>query len=266
MNYQRIYDQLITRAKARIPPEGYIEHHHIIPRCMNGSDDKENIAILTPEEHFIAHVLLVKIHPEIPELIVAVSRMCKGKGRKRRRLYGWLRRRHAEYMKKCQAGANNSGYGMIWIHRDAENKRIKKEETIPEGWEKGRSLPQLVTMKFCKECKAPLGFILYGKQYYCDECKKMRTIKSAEKLKQKKCENCGMNAKSQTARCCDECRQKKYKELRAKRKDINFPKFYGPYACKDGFERFVILYSENNRKSYTRKTLPSCWNWQTEGS
>lgn len=143
MNYQRIYDQLIERSRTRIPPEGYIEHHHIIPRCMNGSDDKSNIAILTPEEHFVAHVLLVKIHPEVRLLIIAVARMCKGKGRKRRKLYGWLKRRHAEYMKKCMTGANNPNYGTMWIHKGNENRKIEKTDSIPDGWERGRKIVEL---------------------------------------------------------------------------------------------------------------------------
>lgn len=167
MNYTQIYEQLIIRAKTRIPPEGYIEHHHIIPRCLGGSDDKENIAILTPEEHFVAHVLLVKIHPEVPGLIVAVSRMCKGKGRKRRRLYGWLRRKHSSYLKEIQSGKGNSQYGTIWIHRGLENKKIKKNETIPEGWGKGRQ--QVIKQSTnCILCNKDIDNS--GKKY-CTECK-----------------------------------------------------------------------------------------------
>ena len=62
MNYKKIYNALIERAQNRII-DGYAEKHHIIPRCMNGTDDKENIVELTPEEHFVAHQLLVKILP-----------------------------------------------------------------------------------------------------------------------------------------------------------------------------------------------------------
>ena len=38
----------------------YTEKHHIIPRCMGGTDDKGNLAILTAREHYIAHLLLTK--------------------------------------------------------------------------------------------------------------------------------------------------------------------------------------------------------------
>ena len=61
MNYLRIYNELITRAKLRstITP---CEIHHILPRSMGGSDDPENLVALTPREHFIAHKLLWKIN------------------------------------------------------------------------------------------------------------------------------------------------------------------------------------------------------------
>jgi len=70
MNYKKHYDMLIERSRTRTLT-GYVEKHHIIPKCLGGSDDKDNIAVLTPEEHFLAHQLLVKIYPNSPPLINA---------------------------------------------------------------------------------------------------------------------------------------------------------------------------------------------------
>lgn len=39
---------------------------------------------------------------------------------------------------KHQQGKNNSQYGTIWITDGVKNKKIKKEEPIPKGWNKGR--------------------------------------------------------------------------------------------------------------------------------
>ena len=61
MNYKKIYDQLIERAKMRTL-EGYSENHHIIPKCMGGSNELDNFVALTGREHFIAHLLLAKIY------------------------------------------------------------------------------------------------------------------------------------------------------------------------------------------------------------
>ena len=37
-----------------------------------------------------------------------------------------------------QVGTKNSQYGTIWITNDLENKKIRKNEVIPEGWRQGR--------------------------------------------------------------------------------------------------------------------------------
>jgi len=39
--------------------DGY-EIHHIIPKSLGGSDNKENLVLLTAREHYIAHWLLYK--------------------------------------------------------------------------------------------------------------------------------------------------------------------------------------------------------------
>jgi len=62
MNYQRIYNELISNAQNRNKPKGYVEQHHVIPRSLGGSDNLDNLVILTAREHFIAHYLLAKIH------------------------------------------------------------------------------------------------------------------------------------------------------------------------------------------------------------
>lgn len=61
MNYELIYQSLIDKARSRIIPDGvYCERHHIIPKSLNGSNDKNNIVRLYPREHYIAHLLLFK--------------------------------------------------------------------------------------------------------------------------------------------------------------------------------------------------------------
>ena len=97
MNYEMIYEQLVTRGQQRGELEGYKERHHVIPKCMGGSDDVENLVDLTPEEHFLAHQLLVKMHPKNIRLVRACDVMAKdtkvNKYWRRNKMYGWLRRR-----------------------------------------------------------------------------------------------------------------------------------------------------------------------------
>lgn len=98
MNYQRIYDNLINRSYTRTLDD-YTEVHHIIPKCMGGSDDKSNLAILTPEEHYVAHQILVKIYPKHKGLIHACKMMSmKTHGKRNNKLYGWIRRKCTKYL------------------------------------------------------------------------------------------------------------------------------------------------------------------------
>jgi len=64
VNKQLILDQIITRAKQRSLDKSLhqIEVHHILPRSLGGTDEKENLVNLTAREHFIVHWLLALIH------------------------------------------------------------------------------------------------------------------------------------------------------------------------------------------------------------
>lgn len=77
MNYKNIYKSIIVKAKQEHRAktvDSYYEKHHIIPDFMfknrkrtgkpghldGNPNDKSNIVLLTPREHFICHVLLYK--------------------------------------------------------------------------------------------------------------------------------------------------------------------------------------------------------------
>ena len=84
MNYWKIYISLIQKAKKRIEIQGYSEKHHIMPKCLGGSDRKSNLIRLTGREHFIAHLLLVKAivyHKNSYKLWFAVHLMMHDKRR-----------------------------------------------------------------------------------------------------------------------------------------------------------------------------------------
>ena len=93
MDYQRIYTDLITRAKHRTT-DLFCERHHIIPTCLGGSNDPDNLVRLTPEEHYVAHQLLVKLHPHHKGIIFSARMM--GNTRGGNRTYGWLKRKANE--------------------------------------------------------------------------------------------------------------------------------------------------------------------------
>lgn len=135
MNYQLHYDVLIDRAKNRVL-DCYKESHHIIPKCMNGTDEKSNLVDLTAREHFIAHLLLMKIYPKQYGLIKAVNMMCihSTENRSMNRMYGWLKEKLSNEISRKQKGTGNSQYGTRWCHNPStkENKKLKKDECLPE--------------------------------------------------------------------------------------------------------------------------------------
>lgn len=84
MDYQRIYDQIIDRAKNENRVYGkdvYYERHHILPKCLGGEGKTHqwrthsNIVLLTAREHFICHQLLCNIYPNEPKLKFALWAM-----------------------------------------------------------------------------------------------------------------------------------------------------------------------------------------------
>jgi hypothetical protein len=105
MDYKRIYEAVVSRAAGR-DLDQYTERHHIIPRCMGGSNEPSNIVRLTPEEHFLAHQLLAKIHSSNRGLTFALLAMTmKVKGhRVGNKQFGWIRRRVAEAIREQKTG------------------------------------------------------------------------------------------------------------------------------------------------------------------
>ena len=74
MNWSRHYNALMEQARDR-DLNGYSERHHVLPKCMGGTDAKENLVRLTAKEHFIAHKLLIRMHPEVRGLWLALIAM-----------------------------------------------------------------------------------------------------------------------------------------------------------------------------------------------
>ena len=71
MTYEEfINDILETRGRFACGDE-YHERHHIVPRCMGGTNDEDNLIDLFAKEHFEAHRLLALENPENDKLTYA---------------------------------------------------------------------------------------------------------------------------------------------------------------------------------------------------
>lgn len=143
----------------------YKERHHIIPKCINKMlyTDKDNIIILTPREHYVAHKILSYCYKkgtnEYNRLVFALFAMSKLKMKYHKRSdikitsrdYEQLKIRYStarklymkqhinddKYSKLKGKGQPSTNKGMIWITNGINNKYIHKKDIIPEGWYKG---------------------------------------------------------------------------------------------------------------------------------
>ena len=154
MDYKKIYDSIITRAKER-QLEGYGENHHIVPKCLGGNNRKENIAKLTAKEHWISHLLLIEIYPNHPKLKLAVRMMMvKGSNQERKaitsgRQFERLRIQAAKAHSSLMLGVLRTPFTQE--HRD----NIRKAKLGKPGTNKGKT--------FTKEHRANIGLASKGR-------------------------------------------------------------------------------------------------------
>lgn len=103
MNHERHYHALILKSRERGKPDGYAERHHVLPRSLGGGDEPENLVWLTPREHFIAHLLLARIHGG--SQWYAAMMFAAGRNRTvSSRLYDMAKRQHAAWMSAAYRG------------------------------------------------------------------------------------------------------------------------------------------------------------------
>ena len=73
-----IQNILDTRGRFNCGDE-YHERHHIKPKCLDGTDDEDNLIDLYAREHFIAHKLLAEENPDNNKLTYAWTMMAWAK-------------------------------------------------------------------------------------------------------------------------------------------------------------------------------------------
>lgn len=157
MNYTKIYNKIIDKRKLH-EPIGYTETHHIIPRSLGGSDNKENLVKLTAREHFICHLLLTKIYTnriEKYKMIHAFMLLsnCKSGNQERyvsSRRYEILRKLYSKVMSENQKGTSNSQSCKRWVTDIIKDISFKLPNHIdlPYNCVEGRNQKEFI----CKNC------------------------------------------------------------------------------------------------------------------
>ena len=173
MDYTKVYNQLIESAisknRKKVKNGPYYENHHIIPKCMGGSDDKDNTVLLKPKEHYMAHKLLCAIYPKSNQLRYAFWLMinAKSKGQKRyktsSRIYENERLIIAEIRRETMMTAPHSLNNPEMIKKCTEAKllaNIKRPDLSSRN-------KQTIECPHCNK----VGPIFNMKRWHFDNCK-----------------------------------------------------------------------------------------------
>ena len=186
--YTRWYYDIIQRAQLRkLPPDVYTEKHHIIPRSLGGDNQTENIIKLTAKEHFICHMLLVKMTngKSKRSMAYAAWQMTNIDSRQRysptSRIYSllkknlseaykgvpktkihWLGKTHSTQTKTLQSTIKKNSNNPMWGKKHKE----KSKEIISEK-QKGILKPKFI----CSKCQATVGGISNLLRWHEDNCR-----------------------------------------------------------------------------------------------
>ena len=160
MDYQTIYDKLIEKAKLRSSLIGYSEKHHIVPVCMGGSNELDNLVRLTFKEHYVAHHLLYKIH-KTSKLAYAWFSMCRTSGNQSRiitsKMYEIAKKAHSDELKESLKGSGNPFYGKKHTKETLEKIRIQNIGKKASEETKKKMSNTRLGVKKTEEHKAKIG-------------------------------------------------------------------------------------------------------------
>jgi hypothetical protein len=193
MHYQKIYDQIIERAVKEVRKKGqgiYLESHHIVPKCIGGSNDSTNKALLTAREHFICHWLLYRIYPNNHRLCYAFWMMCRVRNKDQSDRYRPSATSFAE-ARQANAIANAAVKRGIPSKRKGINlskehvEKLVKVHTGKSTAKKGRSYPHLHMKQEVVKCSTcgKEGGSRNMKRYHFDNCGKISPIKGSKREK-----------------------------------------------------------------------------------
>ena len=198
--YLKIYYRIINNAlqQQRNNDSGsiYYESHHIIPKCMGGTDDSFNRVLLTAKEHYICHRLLPKFtigkfkYKLSYALWAMINRSNKFQKRTQvtARSYEYIRKEYITQQSKGRKGKTlvelygNEKAQTILLNMKSRKSRgspsIKEREEISKRiknlsktkpWKRNFQIKPL-DRKICPHCLREFDLGNYGR-YHGDKCK-----------------------------------------------------------------------------------------------
>lgn len=171
--YKLWYNSITERARNRVL-ESYTENHHILPRSLGGTDDRNNLVKLTAREHFICHWLLTKMHTgeSRAKMIYALNGMKRSNDFAQRyetkitaRVYEKLKKEFAEVHSSTMKGKAPPNKGRTMSEEQKAKIRATKTAN-PYKWDPEKLAKRVATQtgtKRSQETKDKIRAALKGK-------------------------------------------------------------------------------------------------------
>lgn len=199
MNHKLIYENIISIATKQKrckldksdPNYTYFENHHILPKCLNGTDNPNNLVLLTAKEHYVCHKLLTFIFPNNKIYHAFHLMTTSGKNLK----YSSNDYLYAKELKSLAMINNNPSKNTKVAKKiGLGNKGKKVSEEAKKKMslsKKGHSVSKNTILKINKT-KKERGIIpwMVGKKHKNESISKLKN--SLKKVPNKQCEFCGI--------------------------------------------------------------------------
>lgn len=174
MNYLKIYNNIIEKYKQlnlQKSKDLYIETHHIIPRCKNGSNEITNLVNLTAKAHFVCHHLLTKIYND-KCLYDAFWLMFHYKSDNQQRFYtinastyDYIKNKRAIFLSKLFKGRKSPMLG---------RKMTYETKMKISNSNKGKNKGKYIGKKLSEETKKKMSLALKGRKLSEEHKNKLR--------------------------------------------------------------------------------------------
>lgn len=170
--YTRWYNQIIKNAKLKNRSRGpvYYENHHIIPKCLGGKRNNNNEVLLTAKEHYICHLLLIKMvrrSKHKTKMAFGFHAMRRSHSKGNVRFYSRLYEKTKIRISALTSGKNNPFYGKGHFGKD--NHFYGKKHT--------KESRQKIKEAMALNPKMGKDNYFYGKKHTEESKKIMRDIK-----------------------------------------------------------------------------------------
>jgi hypothetical protein len=137
--YFKWYYSIIEKRKNFPYTEEYAEGHHIIPKSLGGSNEKDNIVKMSAREHFLCHMFLFRMTEGKNKIKMSYAIRCMTRlenfNQKRykinSRTYSNIIRNTKKSVGEALSGENNPFYGKTHSNLSKQKMRLKRSSQIP---------------------------------------------------------------------------------------------------------------------------------------